>query len=82
MAEPRSSLQAIGFAIGAPPGFGVVRLKLLLAISRAPELDRPGWSGTFQATIGATGQVKARAHEALGEVQLDDGNRAEPNGIP
>jgi len=68
--------------VAAPPGFGIVRLKLILALCRSPELDRPGWSGTFQATVGASGQVKARAHESLGEVQLDDGNHAAPNSIP
>jgi hypothetical protein len=40
-------------------GFGVVRLKLLLAIRRLPELDHPGWRGQFRAEIGKDGQVKA-----------------------
>jgi hypothetical protein len=54
-----------------PPDFGLVRLKLLLALCRSPELDIPGWHGVFTAQVGPQGQVKARAHEALGEVRLD-----------
>ena len=53
-------------------GFGVVRLKLLLAIRREACLDCPGWSGEFRATIGPQGQVKAAAIRSLEEVRVDD----------
>jgi hypothetical protein len=51
----------------------MVRLKLLLALTRSPELDTPHWHGQFHAEIGAQGQVKAAAHQALGEVRLEEG---------
>ncbi|HEY8694847.1 MAG TPA: hypothetical protein VIR57_19125 [Chloroflexota bacterium] len=59
--------------IPPPHGFGMVRLKLLLALTRSPELDTPHWHGQFHAEIGAQGQVKAAAHQALGEVRLEEG---------
>jgi len=55
----------------APEQFGTVRLKLLLALCRSPQLDIPHWAGTFTASIGPGGQVKAACHVALGEVRLE-----------
>jgi hypothetical protein len=52
--------------------FGMVRLKLLLAIARSPELDQPGWNGNFSASIGGNGAVKTAAHPAQREVRLDN----------
>ncbi|MGI9146918.1 MAG: hypothetical protein ACR2IK_10265 [Chloroflexota bacterium] len=62
---------AIAAGVSAPD-FGVVRLKVLLALHRAPELDEPGWSGAFTASIGSNSQVKAAAQHALQEVRLED----------
>jgi hypothetical protein len=53
-------------------GFGLVRLKLLLALSREACLDTPGWSGEFVANIGARGQVKAGVRAALREVRIEE----------
>jgi len=58
-------------------GFGIVRLKLLLAIRREPGLDTPGWSGRFIADIGPHGQVKAALEPAKREVTLEDPMNAE-----
>lgn len=54
-------------------GFGLVRLKLLLAIRRETCLDSPGWSGRFIAEIGPLGQVKVGLEPAKREITLEEG---------
>ena len=56
----------------APEQFGIVRLKLLLALCRSPELDSLHWHGVFQATVGPNQQVKAAAHRSPHEIRLED----------
>jgi hypothetical protein len=53
-------------------GFGVVRLKILLALRRETCLDYPDWQGRFVAEIGKHNQVKAGVEPARLEVMFDD----------
>jgi hypothetical protein len=53
-------------------GFGVVRLKILLALQRQECLDYPDWRGRFVAEIGHRGQVKAGVEPAKQEVTFDE----------
>jgi len=56
----------------APAEFGIVRLKLLLALCRSPELDTLHWHGMFTASIGPNQQVKAAAQRSPHEIRLED----------
>lgn len=65
-----------GLPFHPPRTFGRVRLKMLLALCRTPQLDTPGWTGRFVAEVGPSGQVKAGIdqHHTLNleEVRVDD----------
>jgi hypothetical protein len=53
-------------------GFGVVRLKILLALRRETCLDYPDWRGRFVAEVGHGSQVKAGVEPARQEVTFDE----------
>jgi hypothetical protein len=57
-------------------GFGPRRLKIMLALTRHPELDSLEWAGTITFFLGRTAAVKYDVHEgtrpAPTEVGLDD----------
>jgi hypothetical protein len=53
-------------------GFGVVRLKILLALQRQQCLDYPDWQGRFVVEIGKHSQVKAGVEPARREVTFDE----------
>lgn len=49
-------------------GFGARRLKVLLELSRHPELDDADWQGTVQLHFGNGSSVKAAIHPQAREI--------------
>lgn len=53
-------------------GFGAKRLKMLLALAAADELDAPEWTGVVQLHVGQGALVKAAVHPGPREISLGD----------
>lgn len=53
-------------------GFGVRRLKILLALRQLPELDDPDWQGTLTYHLGPRGQVACDPHRTPREIRVPE----------